>query len=155
MNSHQFGHLRSQYSKAPISARTALSKFFSKGEVDFISALLSNGDRAALSKAFPTLQDSLFHRVRLSKRLLAGEYWRKLWRVLKPTGLMVVFTGPDGSGKSTVIKIIEQQLRPAFRRIQKYHLQPRLCRKDVVPSAFTNPHFESPHGPFRLILKLV
>ena len=46
-------------------------------------------------------------------------------RVLKPNGLIISFIGPDGSGKSSLIKKIRYSQLP-FRNIHYYHFSPNI-----------------------------
>ena len=52
------------------------------------------------------------------------EVVRKISRVLKPTGLIIVFLGPDGVGKTTVGEGIKTSIMPAFRKLSCFHLRP-------------------------------
>jgi thymidylate kinase len=76
-------------------------------------------------------------------------------RVFVPTGLHIVFLGPDGSGKSTVISKVCSEMRKAFRRVQPRHLRPGLfTRKQDVAIDVTDPHGRPPRGPLGSIAKL-
>jgi thymidylate kinase len=75
---------------------------------------------------------------------------------MAPTGLHVVFLGPDGSGKSTIISAVCTEMSKAFRRVQYQHLRPGLLvRKRVGAVPVTDPHGKAPRGPIASALKLV
>lgn len=60
-------------------------------------------------------------------RMLKFEYYHIRNYVRSNTGFSVGFTGPDGSGKTTVIDQILERLAPVFRTAHKYyHFRPAL-----------------------------
>lgn len=60
-------------------------------------------------------------------RMLNFEYYHIRNYVCSNTGFSVGFTGPDGSGKTTVIDQILERLAPVFRTAHKYyHFRPAL-----------------------------
>lgn len=60
-------------------------------------------------------------------RILKFEYYHIRNYVCSNTGFSVGFTGPDGSGKTTVIDQIMERLAPVFRTAHKYyHFRPAL-----------------------------
>ncbi|EKD46962.1 MAG: thymidylate kinase-like protein [uncultured bacterium] len=54
---------------------------------------------------------------------------RKIRRFVTPTGLFVVVLGPDGSGKSTLVNALLNDLQRAFRRTWRFHWRPGLLPK--------------------------
>jgi thymidylate kinase len=83
------------------------------------------------------------------------ENLRKLRRFFRPTGLMVVFLGPDCSGKSTIIGYAERNLAPLFRRTKVYHFRPHFGRKVRDDTPVTNPHGQRPRNGLSSCLKLL
>jgi thymidylate kinase len=84
--------------------------------------------------------------------ILAGLTVRRgLTRLTRPTGLHVVITGPDGSGKSTVAGALPDVMRGPFRRHKHIHWRPGLLprlgaligQSKGDPSL---PHARSPYG---------
>lgn len=66
---------------------------------------------------------------------------KRIWlRMRKPTGLRIVFLGPDGSGKSTVISAVMQQLSQSFRNVEYRHLRPGRLPKQSNSTPVTDPH---------------
>lgn len=66
-------------------------------------------------------------------------------RCRRPTGFSIVFLGPDGCGKSSVIAQLAPQLAPAFRQVEYRHLRPGpLPRTATMP--VTDPHAQQPRG---------
>ena len=67
---------------------------------------------------------------------------RRVKRWLKPTcGLHVVFLGPDGVGKSTVIEAVRHDLSPIFLHTKYLTFAPGL-----LPSRFETPKPDGPHS---------
>lgn len=66
---------------------------------------------------------------------------QRVWlRLREPTGLRIAFLGPDGSGKSTVISAVTQQLSQSFRHVEYRHLRPGKLPKKSSAEPVTNPH---------------
>lgn len=86
--------------------------------------------------------------------------------LLSRTGFSIGFTGPDGSGKTTVIDTILERIAPVFRTAHKYcHFRPALFGNlgDVAHSAgikkevdrnYSNPHRGGKTGTFSSLLRL-
>ncbi len=70
-------------------------------------------------------------------------------------GLWVAFFGPDGVGKSTVIEQLQQQLRPAFDEIGKFHFRPGFGRRALDRIAVTDPHANLPRSALISLGKLL
>ena len=81
---------------------------------------------------------------------------RKVRRVVQPTGLVIGFLGPDGSGKSTLIEHATRALLPAFRQQAYFHLRPRRIFGGSASgtSAVTDPHGKPPRGALASTAKL-
>jgi thymidylate kinase len=67
---------------------------------------------------------------------------------------MAVF-GPDGAGKSAVIKRLAQELTPPFHAVQQFHFRPMFRQKWRERRAVTDPHAKSPRGMWVSIFKLL
>lgn len=80
-----------------------------------------------------------------------GRVWQR-WRL--PTGLWVAVLGPDGAGKTTIIRRLEQELLGAFRRTALFHLMPGVIRRTRVDRPVTDPHGASPRSALTSLVKL-
>lgn len=80
---------------------------------------------------------------------------RMLRRCLQPTGLHIVFLGPDGSGKSSVIAAVSHELAQAFRRVEYRHLRPGRLPSNGSTQAVTDPHAKGARGKAGSIAKLL
>jgi thymidylate kinase len=69
-------------------------------------------------------------------------------------GLWVAVFGPDGAGKSAVIKRVADGSPAPFRGIQKFHFRPRFRRQWFESPPAMEPHAQSPRGAVLSIFKL-
>jgi hypothetical protein len=81
----------------------------------------------------------------------AREGFRRLQRLLHPTGLFVLVVGPDGTGKSTFATSLVSDCSELFRRTDHYHWRPgvlpRLGTLSRNPTTdVTQPHARKPRG---------
>lgn len=125
-----------------------------------VSALMSN-DRDVLVGQLTRLRQAL-HRsspiepVSTRVQVVVRDGLRWIRRVQHPTGLVIGCLGPDGSGKSTLIKVMAEQLLPAFRRYRYFHLRTGvLLRRSAAHAAAADaPHALAPRGRWSSVLKL-
>ncbi len=68
------------------------------------------------------------------------EKTRLLRRWLRPTGLFIAVLGPDGSGKSTLIQNLIQQIGPFWRATELFHWRPMLLWQRQSTRDTTQPH---------------
>lgn len=110
---------------------------------------------AAVRRAFPALRRALHRSVPWSFAAIRGELGRRARRMLHPTGLVVVFLGPDGCGKSSVIDQVLSELGPVFRHTRHVHLRPRIAfGANVTTLPVTNPYVRPPRGGVTSVAKL-
>jgi thymidylate kinase len=76
-------------------------------------------------------------------------------RVAAPTGLHVAFLGPDGSGKSSIISRVCEEMSRAFRRVHYQHLRPGLLSRAKDSGPVTDPHARPVRGRIGSTLKLL
>jgi thymidylate kinase len=88
-------------------------------------------------------------------RQAGGDLYRIANRLVAPTGLHVVFLGPDGSGKSTIIAAVCKEMGRAFRRVHHQHLRPRLLMRGRHVGVVTDPHSKPPRGLLGSTVKLL
>jgi thymidylate kinase len=125
----------------------------SKGRV--VDACLSGEMGALMDEMRSRFLRTLFRRDPLNAlRHHVTELPRMLRRLLRPAGLSVAVLGPDGAGKSTLVKEIVRQVQPAFRSTRVYHWRPYVLRGKLRTSA-SDPHGKpadsSPRSSLRLI----
>lgn len=81
------------------------------------------------------------------------ETLRVIRRIAQPTGFVIAVLGPDGSGKTTVLRHLEQELAPAFRKSHRFHLRPHFGKKPSE-GAVSNPHAQAARGWLASCLKV-
>jgi thymidylate kinase len=120
------------YREDPAGAARQLARFFPPGDA---RALLA----AANSEDWTHVRQDIERLRRVPARYLSrrspaavlrywiGDFHRRVRRVFAPAGLMVAFFGFDGSGKSTVIERLKQDLWQVFSDGERYHLRPGVC----------------------------
>lgn len=84
----------------------------------------------------------------LRARLDAFGRWRH------PAGMMIACLGPDGSGKTSVIRALRERPMKPFREVHAMELRPRLMRPGPIkdPNA---PHARIPRGTLGTMAKLL
>ena len=99
-------------------------------------------------------------------RFIKFEYYRIKNYIRSNTGFSIGFTGPDGSGKTTVIDTILERIAPVFKTAHKYyHFRPALFGNlgDVAHSAgikkevdrnYSDPHRGGKTGKVSSFLRL-
>jgi hypothetical protein len=71
---------------------------------------------------------------------------RRIRRWAKPTGLFIALMGPDGVGKSTLIKQLVQAVGCVFDRHRLFHWRPMLLWRRRAMGDATQPHSAPHHG---------
>lgn len=99
--------------------------------------------------------------------MLKFEYYHIRNYIRSNTGFSVGFTGPDGSGKTTVIDLLLERLSPVFRTAHKYyHFRPALFGnlgevahsaglKKEVDRDYSKPHRGGKTGTFSSLARLL
>jgi thymidylate kinase len=146
LNERQAGHLTAMYREGPEGAVAQLRRFWSGADVELIARAATGGDWSDFCRALPRLQAAL-HRARPIPWLARlHEAMRIVDRILHPTGLWVAFLGPDGSGKSTILSRVADEIAPAFQRTQLFHLRAPLLRQHGSVRPHDNPHGQRARG---------
>lgn len=146
------------YIEDPAGCREQVARLWPAESVDLICAAAQTRDWQPVIDAVARLADELmrYSPPKLGKHYRLHELFRKLRRVAFPTGLLVVFLGPDGVGKSTALGATETALAPAFRFTARFHLRPKLLRGSAAAQAFTaEPHSKPNRGALISIVKLI
>jgi thymidylate kinase len=81
-------------------------------------------------------------------RFLIDDALRRIQCWLHPTGLFVAVLGPDGVGKSTIIKRLIDATGTAFRSNWVAHWRPMSLWRGKHTSAVTDPHGQVTHSPW-------
>lgn len=84
-----------------------------------------------------------------------SEAKRLIRRWLHVTGLFVVVLGPDGVGKSTLIRHLIQSVGPAFKCDRIFHWRPMLLWRRKHTLSSTQPHSHPPHNAWWSSARLI
>jgi thymidylate kinase len=141
-------------------AYVTASRFFGLSLGRRLLSWISRGDWEALQQNLQLLGRRLRRRAVLRDPSSVFDYWpaelRRIWRRwLRPAGLFVAVLGPDGSGKSTLIRELPAVLGGAFRRSDAFHLRPRLLLAGKGEKATEDPHGRFPRSGPASFLKLL
>jgi thymidylate kinase len=140
LSDRQGDYLSAEWQKDPTGARCQLTMFWPNDAVDLLAQAAMHNDWSAVRIALPALKKQLHQGLPFSFKHWLNEIIRKIRRILNPTGLHVVFLGPDGSGKSTVLAKVEKSVSPVFRRTKTYHLRPYFGKNRNGCAPNLNPH---------------
>jgi thymidylate kinase len=141
--------LTALFAEDPAGCEQQVRRFWSGDSADTILAAARSGRWSEVEQALPKLGHELRQaRGKVGGRARGwGHRWdRRLRRWLRPgSGLHIVFLGPDGVGKSTVIEAVRQSLSPAFLRYSYQTFAPSLIPSSLQPKKDT-PHQLPPRG---------
>jgi len=141
LSDEQGDYLSRQWHVDPDAALRRLVRFWPElGDNGVLARAAAYNDWNQARVELPQLRRALHRSLRRSPFDLLAEGIRAFERVLRPTGMMIAFAGPDGSGKSTLVENVVQNLAPAFRRAEVLHLRPRLLGASRGARPVTDPY---------------
>ena len=145
---HHTRQLSALWAAEPAKCAEELERMFSAQGVALIGASALRNEWEPVVAALPTLRREMMRKLALSRPLgyvgrLVDKYVRRLKRWCRPRGrrggLHVVFLGPDGVGKSTVIEAVQQRVAPAFLRSTYQTFARSLLGRRAKPSPHALP----------------
>jgi thymidylate kinase len=157
----QAARLSELYAEAPEASVVRLTRFFSRADRTRIEFAAASGDWRAVERRLPALQSHLLLATALRQPLsfatrLLVRQWRRLQRWCRPRhGLHVVFLGPDGAGKSSVVRAVREQLGPAFFNTACRSFPPALLNRSDEATFSTRPHEVPPRSPIASTVRAV
>lgn len=150
--------LSALWNEDAVGCRNALEKFTSVTQCDLVAKAIQGRDLGWFSQNINALQREMLRSIPIESiggriKSKVSELLRLLDRVAQPTGLIIAILGPDGCGKTTVIKHISEEFIPPFRRLRYFHLRPNFGRiaDNKVEHA---PHSKAPRSGFSSFLKI-
>jgi thymidylate kinase len=146
-------YLYLQWTSDPKGIWYSLRQHWKEPFIFQITRFVESQDWNSFRRALPELRNELRRTHRRSINLRFAEWQRLYRRYRSPTGLVVAFLGPDGSGKSSVVDALGD-MSPTFRQINYFHFRACIgCRSDG-PVSVTNPHGTPPRSAFVSMTKL-
>jgi serine acetyltransferase/thymidylate kinase len=150
-------YLTEQWREDPDGALRRMVPFWPElRDNGLIAGAAERGDWSGVQAVLPRLRRSLRRAAPLSAGAMLREALRIAGRILRPTGMTVAFLGPDGCGKSSVIERVAADLAPAFRRVESFHLRPRVLgrEKSADTTQAIRPYLRPPRGAAASLAKL-
>ncbi|MGA8705527.1 MAG: hypothetical protein WB646_00920, partial [Steroidobacteraceae bacterium] len=144
LNERQARHLSAIYGEDPTGAAAQLRRFWCEADVERITRAGAGGDWSDVRAMLRHLRATIHAARPISWAARLHELPRVIGRISRRTGLWVVFLGPDGSGKSTILNRAAAEIAPAFRRTQIFHLRARLLPHENG-GPVVDPHGHPPH----------
>jgi hypothetical protein len=111
------------YSADPVGSRRELAKLLDKADVELVATAACNGTWQYVLRERVDLYESMLRNAARQRTLGVLRYWlrdlsRRVERICRPTGMLVVFRGNGGAVEQATIKDWLEPLAPqAFRRI--------------------------------------
>lgn len=151
----QTKYLWAEWNNDSVACKKQIKRFWDEKDTNKIVWALETKNYNALNDLIPGLKKSLRKNLNFSIFHFYKELKRIIQRILKPTGLIVAFIGPDGSGKSSIIENILHDLMPAFQNTYVYHLRPRIALRDAkISEPVKNPHAKALRGQLSSFFKI-
>ncbi|HCE17840.1 MAG TPA: hypothetical protein DEQ80_08270 [Anaerolinea thermolimosa] len=138
--------LKRLFHKAPEQCVAWIERFFPLEWRDVIILASSSGNWSGLDLS--VVKEEMIGYLSSKEKWRTRQYrWfeqtRRLKRVIKPTGLFVQVIGLDGSGKTTLIQKLAEDLRGLFRKTACFHFRPEVIWRSRISS---NEDIQNPHG---------
>jgi thymidylate kinase len=152
--------LTALYRRDPRGAEREIARFWSGEAARMLAGAARTGQWSEAQSRLSELRRAFLRRRWMGApgealAYLAGEVLRLAGRWAAPTGFWVAVLGPDGSGKSTVLREMEKNLAPLFRRSARMHFRPGVVGKPRAGAeAAVNPHGRAPYGMFLSVAKV-
>ena len=119
-----------------------------------IATCASSNDWGKFRHCLPTIQKTLEKNFPFNVSHFLKEIYRKVYRLIYPTGLHIVLLGPDGSGKSTIASQLQEKFLPAFRGTYTWHLWPYRGNSNSKGAIEVMPHTKPPRNLLTSVFKL-
>jgi thymidylate kinase len=137
----------------------ALARFWSGSQWHALRHMAKANDWSRMPELLVQLRDTMRRNTAesLPQRMLSRvrEAFHFAGRILRPTGAWIALIGPDGSGKSLVLRALQGEFAAAFRAVPCFHLRPHLLRGLAQSDGpVTDPHGKRPRGLVASIAKV-
>jgi thymidylate kinase len=123
------------YHQDAAGCRQQMARFWGTNSMALLLSAASSGNWNPVRNSLGRLSSEVLRRATLRRPLRLFDSWLgrmsgRAKRFCRPdSGLDVIFLGPDGAGKSSVIQAVSQQLAGAFPRTTRYSFPPALLRR--------------------------
>lgn len=150
----QASELSRLFQRDPEGCTTELKRFWPRAWQELLKAARDD-EWAGIQRDTSALRAELLRHTRWRRATV--RYWlqeipRVFWRLRQPTGLFVVYLGPDGAGKTSVSAAAARAVAPAFRGLSHGHFAPGLLRNKSARPVLA-PHGQRPRSAPMSLLK--
>ncbi|REL36564.1 hypothetical protein [Thalassotalea euphylliae] len=151
----EFDYLVSLYNAQERNIDSALQQLW-KAKGSDVALCFKQKDMVGFESISEALFEELASQQSFDFERLFYNIKRIAFRLSKRTGLHVVFMGPDGSGKSTIISLSTPLLKNSFRGVEYIHFRPNLANKSSQSgySVVSDPHKSKARGYLGSLMKL-
>ncbi len=160
LNDGQAERLSALYRQDPAGCQQQIGRFWNAGSGALIAHAAHSGEWGEVRRRLPALGDEIRLRaMRWHPWYAIGNWSCRIARRVRAVGwpeggLAVAFLGPDGAGKSSVIKAVPQALAGAFNRTTCYGFAPGILRwLRPADGPKTRPHAAPPRSPVISIMR--
>jgi thymidylate kinase len=135
LDEKQAATLSKLYQQDPVGCRRQIARFWGTTSTALLVAAASSGDWEPVRRVLRPLGTEVRSRAFRRRSLqVIGTWLRRVAgrakRCFRPdSGLDVVFLGPDGAGKSSVVRAVRRQLIGAFPKATRYSFPPALLHR--------------------------
>jgi thymidylate kinase len=135
LDDEQGQRLSKLYEQDPAGCRQQIARYWSPRSTALLITAASSGDWEPVRRILGRLGTEVRKRALLRRPLQVFGTWLcrmagRAKRCCRPdSGLDVVFLGPDGAGKSSVIRSVSQEAVGAFNKATRYSFPPALLRR--------------------------
>ncbi len=148
------------FSEDGTGSERVLARLFRQADAKAIAGMAASNNWSPMLDSLPAFREALMSNRRtpvMEKVMdLPCHLQATIKRIIHPTGLWVAFMGPDGCGKSTILPRVAEELAPAFRRVDTYHMRPRLIgRRRSHQGPVVDPHGRPPRRLTASVIKLL
>lgn len=133
LDAGQQRYLTELYRRDPSGCRQEVERWWGRDSARCLVHAAETGEWSLVKRRLPSVRSELLRLGVLRHPIGVFSFWlgeikRRLLRWFYPTGLVVAILGPDGAGKSTVIREVRTALGPAFFWTRISHFPPRPVR---------------------------
>lgn len=152
LDADQYIHLKEQWELDPKKCLASITPYFSKKSLVIIQNIFKDSSNEVIfQNNISNLKNDLHQNLNFNVFYFLSRIKNRILRILKTTGLVIAFMGPDGSGKTTIINGMKDNLSGIFRQHKQYHLFPK---EGIGAPPTIDPHSQKARGFFGSLAKL-
>lgn len=148
--------LSNLWGKSSGDLSSELMKYFTGESVGVIADAAKTNSWTNILSNMDRFYDELCAHKKIDFKRIFWNVKRVLLKIKYPPGFFIVFYGPDGSGKSSVIDKLTSEMPQIFSSVSYSHLRPRIgCQSKIALGEVSEPHLNPPRNFIFSFFKLV